>query len=71
MNQDHHPLAFHSRLFSETQLGRSTMEKEALAVMEDIECFHGLSSRAKGFDLFTYHDTFIFIFDPLADMPDI
>lgn len=69
--QDHDPLAFLSVRFSKTQLGWSTLEKEALAVMALIERSHWLVSCPDGFDLFTDHNNFTSIFDRIAVMPDI
>ena len=47
------------------------MEKEAFAVLASIEKSHWLASCADRFDLYTDHNNLIFIFDPLAVMPDI
>lgn len=69
--QEHEPLAFHSGRFAKTQVGWSTLEKEAFAVMASIECSHWLSSSTDGYNLFTYHNNLIFIFDLLVVMPDI
>lgn len=71
LEQAHDPLAFHSGRFSETQLGWSTLEKEAYAVLASVERSHWLAACPAGFDLFTDHNNLIFIFDPMAVMPDI
>lgn len=47
------------------------METEDFAVMTSIGCSNWLVSCSAGFDLYTYHNNLIFIFDPLAAMPDI
>lgn len=69
--QHQDPLDFHSGRFSRTQMGWSTLEKEAFAVVASIERSHWLASRSDGFNLFTDHNNLIFIFDPLSVMPDI
>lgn len=70
-DQAHDPLAFHSGVFSATQIGWSTVEKEAYAVLASIERSHWLAACPAGFDLYTDHNNLIFIFDPAAVMPDI
>lgn len=62
---------FDSGRFFKTQLRRSTLEKEALAVMASTECSHWLASCADGFDLLNDYNNLIFIFDPLVVQPDI
>lgn len=69
--QPHEPLAFHSGRFSATELGWSTLEKEAYAVLASVERSHWLAACPAGFDLFTDHNNIIFLFDPTAIMPDI
>lgn len=69
--QAHDPLAFHSGRFSPTELGWSTIEKEAYAVLASVERSHWLTACPAGFDLFTDHKNLVFLFDPTALMPDI
>lgn len=69
--QAHEPLAFHSGRFSPTQIGWSTVEKEAFAVLAAVERSHWLAAFPAGFDLFTDHNNLIFIFDPMRIMSDI
>lgn len=69
--QRHEPLAFHSGRFDPTQMGWSTIEKEAYAVLASVERSHWLAACPAGFDLYTDHNNLIFIFDPTTLMPDI
>jgi transposase InsO family protein len=69
--QNHVPLGFLSGRFSQTQLGWSTLEKEAYAVMATLTRMHWLASCPSGFDLFTDHNNLIFLFDPLSVVPDL
>lgn len=71
MDQRHQPLAFLSGHFSGAQLGWSTLEKEAYAIMATIERMHWILATTDGFDLFTDHHNLIFLFDPLAVVPNI
>lgn len=71
VDQSHEPLAFHSGRFTDTQVGWSTLEKEAFAVLATLERSHWLVSCSDGFDLYTDHNNLIFIFDPLAFIPDL
>lgn len=49
----------------------STIEKEVYAVVASVYRAHWFASCSDGFALFTYHNIFIFIIDPLAIKPDI
>ena len=69
--QRHAPIAFLSGQFDATQLGWSTLEKEAFAVMNTLDRMHWLVSTIEGFDLFTDHNNLVFLFDPLAVVPDL
>lgn len=71
VDQTHEPLAFYSGRLSTTEMGWSTVEKEAYAVMASVDRAHWLASCTDGFDLFTDHNNLIFIFDPIAVKPDI
>lgn len=70
-DQRHDPLAFLSGHFTGSQLGWSTLEKEASAVMATTERMHWLLATPDGFDLYTDHHNLIFLFDPLAVVPDL
>jgi len=70
-NQRHEPLAFLSGKFDATQLGWSTLEKEAFAVLASFERMHWLTATPGGFDLYTDHNNLIFLFDPLSVVPDL
>lgn len=69
--QCHQPLAFLSGHFSGSFLGWSTLEKEAYAIMATIDRMHWILATPAGFDLFTDHHNLIFLFDPLAVVPDL
>jgi len=69
--QRHSPLAFLSGRFSSTQLGWSTLEKEAYAVLASLQRMHWLAATPNGFDLYTDHNNLIFLFDPLSVVPDL
>jgi len=71
VDQRHQPLSFLSGHFTGSELGWSILEKEAYAIMATVERMHWLLSTPSGFDLFTDHHNLIFIFDPLAVMPDL
>lgn len=65
------PLAFVSGHFSSSQLGWSTLEKEAFAVMTTKERMHWLLAATDGLDLYTGHHNLFFLFDPLAVVSDL
>ena len=69
--QRHEPLAFLSGRFNLTQLGWSTIEKEAFAAIATIERLHWIAATSAGFDLHTDHNNLVFLFDPLAVVPDM
>lgn len=70
-DQRHQPLAFLSGRFTGPQLGWSTLEKEAFAIMATVDRMHWVLATPDGFDLFTDHHNLIFLFDPLAVVPDM
>lgn len=70
-DQRHEPLAFLSGHFSGSQLRWSIIEKEAYAVMATSDRMHWLLATPDGFDLYTDHHNLIFLFDPLAVVPDL
>lgn len=69
--QAHEPLAFHSGKFLAVQLGWSTLGKKAFAVLAALERLHWLAACPASFDLFTDRNNLMFLFDPVAVMPDI
>lgn len=69
--QRHQPLAFLSGHFSGPQIRWSILEKEAFAIMATTERMHWLLATPDGFDLYTDHQNLIFLFDPLAIVPDL
>jgi len=69
--QRHSPIAFLSGRFDKTQLGWSVLEKEAFAVMNTLDRMHWIVATPDGFDLYTDHNNLIFLFDPLAVVPDM
>lgn len=69
--QRHSPISFLSGKFDATQLGWSTLEKEAFAVMNTLDKMHWVVCTTEGFDLYTDHNNLIFLFDPLAVVPDL
>lgn len=71
VDQRHQPLSFLSGHFTGPQLGWSTLEKEAFAIMATVERMHWLLATTDGFDLYTDHHNLIFLFDPLAVVPDL
>ena len=71
VDQRHQPLSFLSGHFTGSELGWSILEKEAYAIMATVERMHWLLATPSGFDLFTDHHNLIFIFDPVAVMPDL
>ena len=71
VDQDHEPLAFLSGHFNSTELGWSTYEKEAYAIMASTKRMHWILASADGFDLYTDHNNLVFTFDPLAVAPDL
>ena len=71
VDQRHEPLAFLSGHFTGSQLGWSTLEKEAFAVMATTDRMHWILATPDGFDLYTDHQNLIFLFDPLAIVPDL
>lgn len=70
-DQRHQPLCLLYSHFSDPQLGWSTLEKEPYAIMATVERMPWLLANSGGFDLFTDHHNLIFLFDPLAVVPDI
>ena len=71
VDQRHEPLGFLSDQFTGSQLGWSTLEKEAFAVMETTNRMHWILATPDGFDFYTDHQNMIFLFDPLAIAPDL
>lgn len=69
--QRHEPLGFLSGRFDTIQLGWSTLEKEAYAVLANLTRMHWLAATPNGFDLYTDHNNLIFLFDPLSVVPDL
>lgn len=47
------------------------MEEEEFSIMTSLDPTHWLAACAEGFDLYTDHKTFIFIFDPMSILPDL
>lgn len=70
-DQAYEPLAFHFGLFSATQMGCSTVRKEAYAVLAFIERSHWLAACPARFNSYSDHNNLLFIFDPTAVMPDL
>lgn len=71
IDQRHSLLAFLSGHFTGPQLGWSTLEKEAFAIMATTERMHWILATPDGFDFYTDHRNPIFFFDPLAVVPDL
>lgn len=71
INLRHQPLFFLSGHCSGPQLGWSTLENEAYAIMASVERMHWLLATSDGFDLFIDHYSLIFLFDPLAVVLDL
>lgn len=69
--QRHQPLAFLSGLFNCTQLGWSTLEKGAFAILARLDRIHWLCAGPQGFVLYTEHNNLIFLFNPLMVVPDL
>lgn len=57
--------------FTRTQLHWARLEKEAFSIIATVERLYCLAATLAGFDLLTYHNSLIFIFDPLAIHPDL
>ena len=70
MEQRHEPLAFLSGRFNKKQLGWSTLEKEAYAVLASLSRSHWITATPSGFDLYTDQNNLVFLFDPLYVVPD-
>lgn len=64
-------MAFLLGHFSRSQLEWSMLEKEALAMLATTERLHRLLATPDGPDLFTDHQNFIFLLDPLAVVPNL
>lgn len=71
VDQRYEPLGYLSGRFNATQLGWSTLEKEAYAVMATIGRMRWLAATVDGFDLYTDHNNLVFILDPLSVDPDL
>jgi len=67
----HSALSFLSGRCNSTEYGCSILEKETYGVLATHEGMHWLTATPQGFDLFTDHNNLIFIFDPLAVVPDL
>lgn len=68
-NQLQHPLAFPSGKFTGPQLGCSTLDKEAYAIMATTDRMHWVLATTDGFDIFTDQHNFIILLDPLDVVP--
>lgn len=69
--QRHKPLAILSGRFNNTQLGWSTLEKEAFAVIASLDRMHWMATTSEGLDLYTDHNNLLFIFHLLSLTPEL
>lgn len=69
--QRHSLLTFLSDRFDATQLGFFVLEMEAYVVLTTIYRVNWIVATPTGFDLYTDHNNFIFLFDPLSVASDM
>lgn len=65
------PLAFLSESIPDLQLRCLTVEEEAFAIMATFERMYYMAAVPSGFDLYIDDASLVFIFDPLAIVPDL
>lgn len=61
--QRHAPFVFLSGLLYQTQIGWTIIEKEFFVIMATVNIMHWFIADCQGFDLCTYHNNRIYIFD--------
>lgn len=71
VDQRHEPLCFLRGDFTGSQMGLSILEKEHFSILSTVERMHWLLGCSAGFDLFTYQENLIFLFDTSKVIPDL
>lgn len=67
----HEPLPFLSARFNHTKLVWAKIGIEPYAVIPVLDRIHWIDATLKRFDLYTEHNNFISILDPMAAVPDL